>query len=106
GELVEGGVSLAELEHARRELMRKDPDLVRYKGELLQRIEYFHDNQIAVITIPWEEIERYSAQYNPSMLVLDDMRMTTGTHLAIAFKTYPDKRITAKIRANQGYPVA
>lgn len=107
GELVEAGVSLAELEHARRELMRKDPDLIRYKGELLQRIEYFHDNQIAVITIPWEEIERYSAQYNPSMLVLDDMRMTTGTHLAIAFKTYgASNRITAKIRANQGYAIA
>jgi nanoRNase/pAp phosphatase (c-di-AMP/oligoRNAs hydrolase) len=34
------------------------------------------------------------------------MRMTTGTHLAIAFKTYNDGRITAKIRANQGYGVA
>jgi len=107
GELVEGGVSLADLENNRRELMRKDPDLVRYKGELLQRIEYFHDNQIAIITIPWEEIERYSAQYNPSMLVLEDMRMTTGTHIAIAFKTYGNNnRITAKIRANQGYGIA
>lgn len=105
-ELVEGGVSLAELEHARRELQRKDPELVRYKGELLQRIEYYHDNQIAIVTIPWEEIERYSAQYNPSMLVIEDMRMTTGTHLAIAFKIYPEGRITAKIRANQGYPIA
>lgn len=106
GELVEGGVSLAELEHARRELMRKDPAIVRYKGELLQRIDYFHDNQIATVTITWDEIERYSAQYNPSMLVLDDMRNTTGTHIAIAFKTYNNGRITAKIRANQGYAIA
>lgn len=106
-ELVEGGVSLADLENNRRELMRKDPELVRYKGELLQRIEYFHDNQVAIITIPWEEIERYSSQYNPSMLVLDDMRMTTGTRVAIAFKTYGNNnRITAKIRANQGYAIA
>ncbi len=107
GELVEGGVSLAELDYARRELMRKDPDIVHYKGQLLQRIEYFNDNQIAVITIPWEEIERYSAQYNPSMLVLEDMRMTTNTRLAIAFKTYKNNgRVTAKIRANQGSAIA
>ncbi len=105
-ELVKGGVSLANLEQKRRNLMRKSPEVVHYKGELLQRVEYFSDNQVAVITIPWEEIVQYSFQYNPSMLVLEDMRMTTGTHVAIAFKTYQDNRITAKIRCNQGYPIA
>ena len=105
-EMVEDGVSLAELEHARRLLMRKSPELVHYKGDLLQRVEYFSDDQVAVITIPWQEIEQYSFQYNPSMLVLDDMRMTTGTYIAIAFKTYNNDRITAKIRCNQGYPIA
>jgi phosphoesterase RecJ-like protein len=105
-ELVESGVSLANLEHARRDLMRKSPEIVHYKGELLQRVEYFSDNQVAVVTIPWKEIEQFSSQYNPSMLVLEDMRMTTGTRIAIAFKTYNGKRITAKIRANQGYPIA
>lgn len=105
-ELVEGGVSLAELEYERRMLMRKSPELVAYKGELLQRIEYFADNRIAVVTIPWKEIEQYSPQYNPSMLVLEDMRMTVGVELAIAFKLYIDGKITAKIRANQGSPVA
>jgi phosphoesterase RecJ-like protein len=105
-ELVEGGVSLADLEHARRELMRKSPEINQYKGQLLQRVEYYQDNQIATITIPWSEIEAFSAQYNPSMLVMEDMRMTTGTHIAIAFKTYQGSRITAKIRCNQGYGIA
>lgn len=105
-ELVEGGVSLAELEHARRELMRKSPELVHYKGELLQRVEYFADNRIATVSIPWKEIERYSPEYNPSMLVIDDMRMTTGTKVAISFKIYNDGKITGKIRCNQGSPVA
>lgn len=106
GELVEGGVSLADLEHARRDLMRKSPSLVKYKGELLQRVEYFADNRVATITIPWKEIERYSPEYNPSMLVIDDMRMTIGTQIAIAFKVYPDGKVTAKIRCNQGSPIA
>ncbi len=106
GELVEQGVRIAELEHARRMLMRKSPELVHYKGELLQRVEYAADNRIAIISIPWREIELYSPQYNPSMLVIEDMRMTIGTQVAIAFKVYKDGKITAKIRCNQDAPIA
>lgn len=105
-ELVEKGVDLPAIDNARRELMRKSVALVRYKGQLLQRIEYSRDNQVATVTIPWEEIEQYSNQYNPSMLVLDDMRLTEGVAVAIAFKEYRDKKVTGKIRANYGFPVA
>lgn len=105
-ELVASGVSLAKLENARRELMRKSPELVAYKGELLQRIEYHDKQRIATITIPWEEIQKYSPYYNPSMLVIDDMRMTEGTDIAIAFKIYQDGKVTAKIRANYGVGIA
>lgn len=105
-ELVAGGVSIAELEQARRELMRKKPELVHYKGELLQRVEYHAGNRIATVTIPFPEIEQYSPDYNPSMLVIDDMRMTIDTNIAIAFKTYNNSRITAKIRSNYGTPIA
>lgn len=104
-ELVEGGVKLPEIENLRRELNRKSPELTRYKGELLQRVEYFDDNRVATVTIPWPEIEKYSPEYNPSILVIDDMRMTTNTALAIAFKVYQDGRITGKIRCNYGYPI-
>lgn len=105
-DLVESGVKLPELEEARRETMRKSQELVRYKGELLQRIEYHDEGRVATITIPWEEIEKYSSHYNPSMLVMEDMRLTDSTKIAIAFKTYPNGRITAKIRANYGYGIA
>lgn len=105
-DMVENGVKLPELEEARRATMKKSQELVRYKGELLQRIEYYADGAIATVTIPWEEIEKYSSQYNPSILVIDDMRLTENTAIAIAFKTYPDGRVTAKIRANYGYPIA
>ena len=106
GELVEKGVSIAKLDNQRRALMRKSPELVKYKGELLQRIEYHDDQKIAVITIPYEEIQKYSPLYNPPMLVIDDMRMTENTELAIAFKTYNDGKVTAKIRSNYGHPMA
>lgn len=106
GELVAGGVSIAELENNRRELMRKSATMTAYKGQLLQRVEYVADGRIALIHIPWEEIEKYSHEYNPPMLVMDDMRSTTGVQLAIAFKTYSDGHITGKIRCNYGVTIA
>jgi phosphoesterase RecJ-like protein len=105
-ELVEGGVNIPKLEQKRRELMHKSPELIDYKGRLLQRIEYFADSRITSVTIPWAEIEQYSPQYNPSMLVIDDMRTATGAQIAISFKLYSDGHVTAKIRANYGYPIA
>ncbi len=99
-ELVEAGVNLAELENARRETMRREPQLLHYKGRLLERVE-FHDNgRITTVTIPQEEIDQYSPLYNPPMLVIDDMRLAKNTDLAIAFKVYKDGKVTAKIRSN------
>lgn len=106
GKLAEIGVNVAKIDDARRQYNKKSKAIVAYKGSLLQRIEYTDDPRIAMITIPWEEIEKYSHEYNPSMLVMDEMRMIDHVQLAIAFKTYPDGKITAKIRANFGYKVA
>jgi len=105
-ELVEQGVSLAKLESARRSTQKKSPRILAYKGRLLERIEYSSDQRVAFLTIPWDEIEEYSHEYNPPMLVLDEMRQAEKVQLAIAFKTYPDGRITGKIRANYGSPIA
>ncbi len=105
-DLVDGGISLAELENARRETMRRQPELIHYKGELLSRVEFHDDGQIASVTIPNDEIVKYSPLYNPPMLVLDDMRLATNVKLAIAYKLYDNGKVTAKIRANYGYGVA
>jgi phosphoesterase RecJ-like protein len=105
-ELVERGVSIASLENRRRELNRKSAAVLRYKAELIGRIQYSDDGRIATIDIPWEEIERYSQEYNPSILVLDEMRLVEGVDVAIAFKIYRGGKFTAKIRSNYGKPVA
>ncbi len=101
-DLVEKGVNLAKLDQARRELMRKEPVLIPYKGKLLERVEFDSTGRIASVVIPWAEIERYSPLYNPSMLVIDDMRLVVGVDIAIAYKVYADGKITAKIRCNFG----
>lgn len=104
--LVEGGARLSEIDNRRRDFMKKSPEILTYKGQLLQRIEYYLGGALAIIHIPWEEITEYSDKYNPSMLVLDEMRLVEGVRVAVAFKTYPDTRITGKIRCNPDAKVA
>ncbi|MEI6249040.1 MAG: DHH family phosphoesterase [bacterium] len=105
-ELVEGGVVMADLENKRRELMKKSQRILKYKGELIKRIEYYDEGRIALILIPWDEIEQYSHEYNPSMLVIDEMRMVEDVVIAIALKTYKNSRVTGKIRCNYGHAIA
>lgn len=98
--LMKHGAHPAEIDTKRREFMRKPADILLYKAELIQRIEYHCDNRLAVVHIPWEEIEEYSDRYNPSVLVLDEMRLVEEVEVAIAIKTYPDGKLTGKIRSN------
>ncbi len=103
-DLVRLGANPSEIEARRREYMKKPADILKYKGELIERIEYFLDGKLAVVHIPWADIEEYSDRYNPSVLVLEEMRMVDTVQVAIAIKTYPDGKLTGKIRVNA--PVA
>lgn len=104
GKLVELGASNASIEERRREFMKKSPEILAYKGELIGRIEYLLSGKLAIVHVPWGDIQKYSDQYNPSMLVLDEMRLVEGVQLGVAIKTYPDGKATGKLRAN--IPVA
>lgn len=105
-DLVDAGANLSQIDSQRRAHSAKPLDIITYKGKLLQRIEYFCDNQLAVVAIPWEEIEQYSPVYNPSVLALEELRMAEGVKLAIALKLYPDGKITGKLRCNGGARIA
>lgn len=98
--LMKHGAHPSSIEQKRREYMKKPADILTYKGELIQRIEYYCDGRLALVHIPWEDIAQYSDRYNPSVLVLDEMRLVDGVDIAIAIKTYPDQKLTGKIRSN------
>ena len=100
GKLTELGAKVSDIEGRRREYMKKSPEILAYKGELISRIEYLLDGKLAIVHIPWEDIQKYSDQYNPSVLVLDEMRLVEGVEIGVAIKTYPDGKITGKLRAN------
>lgn len=100
-DLTELGAHVSNIEERRREYMKKSPEILAYKGVLLQRIEYFLEGKLAVVHIPWEDIQAYSDQYNPSVLVLDEMRLVEDVEIAVAIKTYPDGKLTGKLRSNK-----
>lgn len=98
--LVALGAVPSIIENRRREYMKKPADILEYKGKLIERIEYHLDGKLATVHIPWGDIQEFSDRYNPSVLVLDEMRMVEGVEAAIAIKTYPDGKLTGKIRVN------
>lgn len=99
-DLVLLGAEPATIEARRREYMKKPADILAYKGRLIERVEYHLDGLLATVHIPWNEIEEFSDRYNPSVLVLDEMRFVDTVQVAVAIKTYPDGKLTGKIRTN------
>lgn len=104
GDLIQLGASPAEIDERRRDYMKKSPRILDYKADLIKRIEYSLDGKLATVHIPFEEIQEYSQEYNPNVLILEEMRMVEGVEIAIAIKTYPDGKATGKIRTQ--IPVA
>lgn len=94
------GIDMSQLDADRREWGKKSIEILRYKAELIKRIEFHLDNRLALVVIPQSEIAEYSDQYNPGALVLEELRMTEGVDLAVAIKLYDDKKITGRLRAN------
>lgn len=98
--LVDHGANPASLEERRREFMKKSPRILDFKADLIKRIEYSLDGRLATVHIPWEDIREYSDEYNPNVLILEEMRLVEGVEVAVAVKTYPDGKLTGKIRTS------
>lgn len=105
-ELTRLGAVISDLEERRREFMKKSPRILNYKADLIKRIEYSLDGTLATVHIPWEDIREYSDEYNPNVLILEEMRLVEGVRVAIAVKTYPDGKVTGKIRTSSDVPIA
>lgn len=99
-DLIDLGANPAELDERRREFMKKSPRILDYKADLIKRIDYALDGKLATIHIPFSEIQQYSDEYNPNVLILEEMKLVSGVEVAIAIKTYPDGKVTGKVRTS------
>lgn len=105
-ELTKLNANISILEDHRREFMKKSQRILDYKADLIKRIDYSLDGQLATVLIPFEDIQKYSDEYNPNVLILEEMRLVEGVEIAIAIKTYPDGKVTGKIRTSSAQPIA
>ena len=105
-DLTKLGAVIADLEEHRREFMKKSPRILDYKADLIKRIDYSLDGELATVHIPWDDIREYSDEYNPNVLILEEMRLVEDVKVAIAIKTYPDGKVTGKIRTSSDAPIA
>jgi len=103
-ELIDAGAKIADMEERRRDYMKKSARILDYKADLIKRVEYHLDGKLATILIPFEDIQEYSDEYNPNVLILEELRLVEGVEVAVAIKTYPDGKLTGKIRASK--PIA
>lgn len=100
GELTKLGAVISNIEERRRELSKKSPEILAYKGRLIERVEYYLDGRLALVHVPFEEIEKYSDKYNPGALIGDELRLVEGVAVGVVLKTYPDGKVTARLRSN------
>lgn len=102
--LIDYGANIAAMEDRRREFSKKSARILDYKADLIKRIEYHLDGKLATVLIPFDDIQTYSDEYNPNVLILEELRLVQGVEIAVAIKTYPDGKLTGKIRSNS--PIA
>lgn len=100
GKLTELGASNSTIEERRREFMKKSPEILAYKGKLIERVEYLLEGKLALVHVPFDEIEQYSDAYNPGALIGDELRLVEGVEVSCVIKTYPDGKLTARLRSN------
>jgi bifunctional oligoribonuclease and PAP phosphatase NrnA len=99
-DLVDKGVDRAKLEEARRALSKMHPSVFDYKAKLIERTEFYGDNnEIAIVCIPEEELYTVGTLYNPAPLIQNDIMMVEGVKVGIVLKIYKDK-VTGAIRCS------
>lgn len=105
-ELTRLGANISKLEEHRREFMKKSPRILDYKADLIKRVEYHLDGILATVPITWDDIKEYSDEYNPNVLILEELRLVEGVRVAVAVKSYPDGKVTGKIRCTPDSAIA
>lgn len=105
-DMIDNGVSRTKLEEARRSLSKMHLDVFRYKSDLIKRVEFYGtNNEIAIITIPEDELYTVGTLYNPAPLILNEVSMVEGVRIGIVIKHYKNK-FTGAIRCNDGARIA
>ncbi|MDZ4231213.1 MAG: DHH family phosphoesterase [Patescibacteria group bacterium] len=93
------GVDIADLFRQDMEVSGYDLDLLKYKAQLIDRIEIHAEGKIGFVVIPREEYEKYKDRLRPMDLIIYDIQRLKGVDLALVLTEQPDG-IKGSMRAN------
>ncbi len=77
-----------------------DPDIINFKGRLLQRVEFLHDNKIAIVTVPPEELKLFADRYDPAALIGPELQYIRGVAIAAVMRDYKSSIHGNKIKVS------
>jgi phosphoesterase RecJ-like protein len=104
--MIDDGVDRAKLEEARRALSKMAQSVYSYKADLIKRTEFYGENgEVAVVTIPEDELFSIGTLYNPAPLIQNEISMVQGVRVGIVLKRYKN-RVTGAIRCTDGAGIA
>ena len=105
--LVKQGVNLNKIHQAYRAKDVMRPEVLDLKGKLLERVEYFLDGQLAVVTVTPMEMAVYAELHDPADLVIYELRNVAGVVASAVIRDYGTK-IKVSLRSSRAIaaPVA
>ncbi len=103
-DMVKIGVDLTELRRRREIAEALEPEISNLKGQLLQRVEYAANGQIATVIVTPEELAKYADIHDPADLVSQEIRRIKGVKIAAVLRNYNSSihgnKIKISMRAN------
>lgn len=104
--LVELGANVYAAHEAYRNADRLTPELLEFRGRLLQRIEMHADGKIALVVVTPTELKKYAELHDPADLVIYDMQNALGVAVAVVIRHYGGESNKIKISTRATMPVA
>lgn len=81
------------------------PQMLRFKGKLMNSIKSFSDGKICMVYAPRELLEEYSVNDKDTGDIVNIPRTAVGCEIAVSIREYSDK-IKVSFRSNGKYDVA
>lgn len=101
--LLRAGADLEQINADYRIASAQEPELIKFRGELLTRAQFYADGKIGVVTVTPAELKQWAEVHDPSDLVIYDLQRAKGSQIGVVFRDYGGK-IKVSTRAN--IPVA
>lgn len=105
-DMMRQGADIYEIHRAYREADALSPELLKFKGELLTRMELYCGGKIGVVAVTPAELRQWAEIHDPSDLVIYDMQWAKGVEIGVVIRSYGGESKKIKVSTRANIPVA